>query len=36
MSGWTIFWVVIIVALLFDVRLGGMLVLGLLLWLFFG
>lgn len=31
-----IFWVVILVALLFNVKLGGLLLLGLLLYLFFG
>jgi hypothetical protein len=36
MSGSTIFWVVVIVALLFNVKLGGLLLLGLLLYLFFG
>lgn len=36
MSGSTIFWVVILVALLFNVKLGGLLLLGLLLYLFFG
>ncbi len=36
MSGSTIFWVVVLVALLFNVKLGGLLLLGLLLYLFFG
>lgn len=36
MSGTMIFWVVILVALLFNVKLGGLLLLGLLLYLFFG
>lgn len=36
MSGSMIFWVVILVALLFNVKLGGLLLLGLLLYLFFG
>ncbi len=36
MSGSTIFWVVVIVALLFNVKLGGLLLLALLLYLFFG
>ncbi len=36
MSGTTIFWVIILVALLFNVKLGGLLLLGLLLYLFFG
>lgn len=36
MSGSMIFWVVVLVALLFNVKLGGLLLLALLLYLFFG
>ncbi len=36
MSGTTIIIVLVIVALLFNVKLGGLLLLGLLLWLLFG
>lgn len=36
MTGWTIFWVCVLVALFTDIRLGGLLVLGLVLWLIFG
>jgi hypothetical protein len=36
MSGWTIFWICVIVGLLTDVDFSGLIILALILWLLFG